>query len=94
MLGSFLISDALALYRFLFPRSRVQNRFRFYHNTNCRKSMQCVFCRVEGPTWSSRYPKTKRAEHWEAEHSCNPLGGVLKQASDVFGKRPCYWKLL
>lgn len=47
--------------------------------------MQCVFCRVEGPTWSSRWPKTKRAERWEAEHSCIPLEGLLEQVSEAYG---------
>lgn len=76
--------EAFTLYLILFPQSRAQGKFRFYHNTGCRKNMQCVFCRECGPTWASRWPKTARAKRWEREHLCDPLRGVLEQAFEAY----------
>jgi hypothetical protein len=78
-------TEAMILYRSIFPRSRVVDRFRFHLNTGCRKSMQCVFCLEAGPSWSAKWPKTMKARQWEAEHSCNPHEGVLKQAFEAYG---------
>jgi len=77
-------TEALALYRLLFPRARAQRHFKFDLNTGSRKSMCCVFCLASGPTWSSNWPKTVRAKRWEAEHACNPMLGVLKQACAAY----------
>ena len=79
-----MYTEALALYRLLFPRSRAQGRFKFDLNTGCRKSVCCVFCLASGPTWSPKWSKTSRAKRWEAEHACNPMLGVLEQACAAY----------
>jgi len=76
-------ADAVGLYRLLFPRSRATRQFVFHHNTSCRKSVRCIFCCAAGPTWAARWPKTARAELWEAEHECVPLIGTLEQITEA-----------
>ena len=50
------------------PLSRAVALFKFHRNGGSTKSMACVACGAEGPTWCAKYPKTLRAERWEAEH--------------------------
>ena len=50
------------------PRSRAVGLFKFRRNGGTTKSMACVLCGAEGPTWCAKYRKTQRAERWEAEH--------------------------
>jgi hypothetical protein len=57
------------------PRSRAKSIFVFDPNTASRQGKRCVLCNEEGPTWSAKWRKTKRAEEWEAEHLAKHLEG-------------------
>lgn len=58
----------VAEYRKKNPRSRVVSILRYCKNTSATKQKECILCDEEGPTWASRWRKTKTAEQWEAEH--------------------------
>lgn len=58
----------VALHRLANPRSRVVDLFQFHQNGSTVRSMRCILCGTEGPTWCGKWPKTVKATMWEITH--------------------------
>jgi hypothetical protein len=61
-------ASLVAEYRRAHPRSRAQGVLRYVVNTGARKQRECILCGWQGPTWSSKWPKTKQAREEEDAH--------------------------
>jgi hypothetical protein len=63
-----LEAKLVAAYRALNPRSRVTSLIKLVRNGSTVKQYGCVLCGKEGPTYSGKYPETKRSRAWRIDH--------------------------
>jgi hypothetical protein len=67
--------DLVAAYRRRHPLSRACGIIVYDRNGVVRRR-RCIICGERGPTWDSRWPKTRRAEAWEAAHVRSHLENI------------------
>lgn len=69
-------AEWVAAYRSAYPRSRVKSILKYYRNGgNGPRQKVCIVCGKLGPSWCGRWPMTKRAERWHAEHIASHTEG-------------------
>jgi hypothetical protein len=68
-------AELVAAYRRAHPESRITSIIKYIRNGASVAQRGCVVCGEEGPSWSSKWTKTKKAIAWEAAHIASHLKG-------------------
>jgi len=60
-------------YRAKNPHSRATRMFKYGLNTSRRRSLICLGCGEERPSWCVDWPRTANSLTWESEHRVKHL---------------------
>lgn len=79
------LDPLVAAYRRANPRLRAETPIVYARNGTSVAQRKCVLCGERGPTWHTKWRKTRAAENWEAEHEryCPVRNSVTSQCDTV-----------